>query len=456
MKVLKSKIRNKIIVFLLVIVSVFIILARPATAAFIEDAGVGGGAAAGTTEDTWKKFSQGVNATTVNVWEFTGYPLYSVAGHLIGFINGYPDANGVITFKARQNSLLGNMASLINSTYQKPVSTGQYYAYISNKFNLAAPAYAQGQGWNFLQPVLEIWTIVRNITYLFFVVIFVAIGFIIMFRSKIDSQTVASVQSALPKIIIALILVTFSYAIAGLIIDLVFLLNGIITQTFFGKSPDWTPIGKAIFAEFKNVYNTPLDNVNINVLLKVFFGMTPQIQLPNLLSGAANIGLSLIFSFVVLSTAFKLFMTMLTKYVTLIISTFISPLVFLWSAMPGQGEMSGWFKTIISSAICFPAVFLVMNIAIYISTLGGVFQPLTPFQLDLFTQKGGGAPSPLGNATIDAARLVAFGMFLLLPKIPEVIDSVLKAEKGGLVGGVMGPELTAGLRRIPVIGGLLG
>src|SRR3990172_5935873 len=55
------------------------------------------------------------------------------------------------------------------------------------------------------------------------VLVLVAIGFMIMFRMKINAQTVISVENALPRIIIALILITFSYPIAGFMIDLMYL-----------------------------------------------------------------------------------------------------------------------------------------------------------------------------------------------------------------------------------------
>ena len=59
----------------------------------------------------------------------------------------------------------------------------------------------------------------RNFAYVLITLLFIIMGLMIMFRVKIDPRTVVSFQSALPKIIMALILVTFSYAIVGLLID---------------------------------------------------------------------------------------------------------------------------------------------------------------------------------------------------------------------------------------------
>lgn len=441
---MKKKILFFALVFLFVLPSF-----NPIKASFVNDA-------LGNKQDQsfWNKFSQSVNSDQLDVISWTGWPLMSIATHLIGVIGGYPDVNGNIPITSIDKSFIGGVGRLINITYKQPISSTEYLAYISRNLNLVKPAYAQGQGWNFLQPVLAIWKISRDIAYIFFIIIFVAVGFMIMFRKKINPQTVVSIQSSLPKIVIALILVTFSYAIAGLIVDLVFLLNQLITQAFFGSPPpgQWKLIGQAV-SEYMLSLGKPktmLETVNIDMTIDVFWQSTSTLILQSL-GGALNVLLALFLSFTVIGAAIKLFLSLLSKYITIILFTFLSPFIFLWSILPGQGESGTWFKTMFSSVIAFPATYLVLNIALYFATLDStLFQPLTPFTLDLFTSGKLSAPN------LNAAQLVALGIFLLSPKVPEIIDGLLKAERGGLVGGVMGPELAAGLKRIPVIGGLLG
>jgi hypothetical protein len=87
---------------------------------------------------------------------------------------------------------------------------------------------SEGIGMGSIQPFAKIWKIFRDITYLLLVIILITIGFMVMFRAKINPQTVISVENALPKIIIALILITFSFAIAGFMIDLMYVLIAII------------------------------------------------------------------------------------------------------------------------------------------------------------------------------------------------------------------------------------
>src|SRR5690606_25281628 len=89
-----------------------------------------------------------------------------------------------------------------------------------------------GLGFSSLDPILDTWKAFRNVAYLFYVIMFLVIGFMIMFRQKISSQAVVTAQQALPKIIISLIAVTFSYALAGLMIDAMYLIMYLIVGLF--------------------------------------------------------------------------------------------------------------------------------------------------------------------------------------------------------------------------------
>lgn len=114
---------------------------------------------------------------------------------------------------------MGQMVGLISATYNIPVSTVDYTSHLAENFGVTKKVYAQGQGFDNLRPILNLWTRIRNITYLAFVVIFVLIGLGIMLRVKIDPRTTMNIQNQIPKIIVTLLLITFSYPIAGAFID---------------------------------------------------------------------------------------------------------------------------------------------------------------------------------------------------------------------------------------------
>jgi len=129
---------------------------------------------------------------------------------------------------ANQNfnhSLLGSITNLIVYPYTNPPASGIYWAQATlQKAGFIPKTYAAtGIGFALISPYLKIWTIFRDVAYAFLVILLIAIGFMIMFRMKINPQTVIGIENALPKIVMALILITFSFAIAGLLIDLMYL-----------------------------------------------------------------------------------------------------------------------------------------------------------------------------------------------------------------------------------------
>ncbi|MDD2822587.1 MAG: hypothetical protein PHQ59_00765 [Candidatus Daviesbacteria bacterium] len=136
----------------------------------------------------------------------------------------------------------------IDSLYTPPTSSIEYLANIGENIGIAPKsAYAQeigGSGYNVIRPVLKLWQVTRNIAYVGFILVFMAAGLMIMFRQKLNPQTVIGIQQALPGIVVGLILVTFSYFIASLIVDLSFvgarLVAGLFISTgevnFYGCS----------------------------------------------------------------------------------------------------------------------------------------------------------------------------------------------------------------------------
>ncbi len=127
-------------------------------------------------------------------------------------------------------SYMGSFASTFAIPFENPPASGVYYTL--NKLEnagLVPQAYAvEGIGFAGLKPLLEVWEAFRNLAFLVLVMILIAIGFMIMFRMKLDAQTVVGIESALPRIIVTLILITFSFAIAGFLIDLAYITMAII------------------------------------------------------------------------------------------------------------------------------------------------------------------------------------------------------------------------------------
>lgn len=130
-----------------------------------------------------------------------------------------------------------NLLSLVFA--DRPISGVGYVKEKFNSFKLIPEAKAQTVGFGFtaLRPIQDMWRGTRNVAFGLFVLVSVIFSFMIMFRIKINPQTIITVQSAIPKVIISLVLVTFSYAIAGFLIDLMYVVIGLLSVVLASFSP---------------------------------------------------------------------------------------------------------------------------------------------------------------------------------------------------------------------------
>jgi hypothetical protein len=131
-----------------------------------------------------------------------------------------------IGFVQNGGGMLGVMKNMIVTLYTPPLHTGDYINYLAKNFGIAKSSYAAagGLGFNSLSPLANLWVTFRNFVYLIFVIVFLFIGIGIMLRVKIDPRTVMTIQNQIPKIIIGLVVVTFSFAIAGFLIDFMYVI----------------------------------------------------------------------------------------------------------------------------------------------------------------------------------------------------------------------------------------
>lgn len=127
--------------------------------------------------------------------------------------------------KNYNKSVFGFITKLIVLPYSNPPASG--IAWVSDSLQQAGfipKTYAaEGIGFAAIKPFANLWKIFRDLSYMLLVIVLIAIGFMIMFRAKVNPQTVISVENSLPKIVISLILITFSFAIAGFLIDLMYM-----------------------------------------------------------------------------------------------------------------------------------------------------------------------------------------------------------------------------------------
>lgn len=292
------------------------------------------------------------------------------------------------------SQISGGISYLISTP---PASTQQYIAYINGnlqRHNLAQPAYAQnatgeGGGYGFarLEGFLPLWKAFRNIAYFFFILAFVIYGFMIMFRVKINPQTAANIQLALPKLIVTLILITFSYAIVGLLIDFMWvgyylILNTLDSFGVFGETKGVLGFINDIFRGLASGGGGLIITSMFQAVLAAYAGVPGTLGALTGISGNIFTALMLVPSFwgigiilliimliAVIIALIKLFVKLVTAYVTIFINLVLSPLILLGGILPGKSDaFSSWITSLVANIVVFPVASILLLFSGYFMT----------------------------------------------------------------------------------------
>ncbi|MBN1619014.1 hypothetical protein JW887_06790 [Candidatus Dojkabacteria bacterium] len=316
--------------------------------------------------------------------------------------------------------------------------------------------YAQGDGYLFLKNDIglePVWEMFRNIAYASFVLVLIAAGFMIMFRQKINGQTAVSIVNTIPGVIVGLILVTFSFAIVGFIIDIARLLTGIIgvymQNNLATRIPGFEivgftgPIRMAGYAfEAANPDKPSAGGMFSVGSLSLTFIKT---FLP---TGVIFYLAILALALVCLYAAIRLYGTLVTTYFKLFIDLILGPIYILVGSLPGgSGGIVNWLKRVATNALTFPVAFFIINLGRYIaysSITTGATAPL------VFMSGGYQTPS-----MIQIRGVFVIAAYFLAAGAPAIVQSFLQAEEDkGIMSATENAKKAAS--QIPVIGGLLG
>ena len=367
----------------------------------------------------------------------------------------------------------------LNSTAQNivylatvpPVQTGQYVADLMNNFGLAQPAYAQGIGFASLTPVLPLWKAFRNIAYFMYILIFLAIGFMIMFRYQINPQTVVTLQSALPKMVVTLLLITFSYAIAGFVVDLIYLSIFIATALLgsfgiienLGQTRDIL-FGHNVLRIAISYFITPHNSASTDAASAIGSMVSAALGLGGLGGAIFSILAYLIIAVAILVALFRTLFSLIMAYLGIILSTVFAPLRLMTNAFPGSNSFTTWIRGLVANAAVFPAVALMLIIGAYLSGGGG---SLGIRDNNLGDPDGAGFIPPLmvgaaermaGSGSIgitSVGAIIGLGILLLLPEVPNLVRGALGVQEDRM-GAMAMQGLRAGMTPVRAVGGLLG
>lgn len=260
--------------------------------------------------------------------------------------------------------IIGVQQRVIASLITTPTMPSQreYYADLLDNIGIptVSETYAQGTGYTALSSFLPFWKVFRNLAYSLYIIMFVVVGIMIMLRTKINSQTIITIQSALPNLLITLLLITFSYAIVGFMIDIMYFLIYFVVYLL----------------NLINIIDTPTQAINrllnYSAWSVIFEGRNSIISAAALAIGEviSGLGTGLLevagtivsmgtIMYLVVAVAFaismlKLMVALIKAYVMIIVQTITAPVQILMNAMPGSQAFASWLKTTASYILPFP------------------------------------------------------------------------------------------------------
>lgn len=261
--------------------------------------------------------------------------------------------------------VLGTQQKFVSMLYDNQLSSQEYVADILD--NIGVPsvsrAYAQstggGTGYSAMKPFLEFWKVFRNLAYSLYIIMFVVVGIMIMLRTKINAQTIITIQTALPNLLITLLLITFSYAIVGFMIDIMYFLIYFIV--YLVASVGIIDASKSIdrlmsYSAWSVIFEGR--NSIISAISSSIGSVLWNLGKSGI--GVAGAALSMVSPmYLVIAIAFaiamlKLMLVLVKSYIMLIVQTITAPVQILMNAMPGSKAFSEWLKKTASYLIPFP------------------------------------------------------------------------------------------------------
>ena len=355
----------------------------------------------------------------------------------------------------------------------QPLSGIGYVRQKINNFHLIPEANAQGTGFTAANPIQSLWVAFRNLTFGLMVIVVLIMAFMIMFRVKISPQVVITVQSALPKIAGALVLITFSYAIAGFMIDIMYLVMGILAS-FLSSSSISTLSATEIF---NTLNNGNILWLSLKYCVYFWFGMIEAFltasgggaggTVARVISGeAALLGsflgviIMIIAAFLLLWYTVKIFWLLLKTYVTLLLQIALGPIQILLGTITPFGGFGAWLKSLAGSLAVYPVVGFMFALSYfflaqaYRTVMPGDLLPFLgdfPFGININVLGDTSSWSPPLTGGADFVGILWLGVSLvvitLIPRTAEIIQGAISGKPfafGTAIGEAFGPVMIAG------------
>jgi hypothetical protein len=332
--------------------------------------------------------------------------------------------------RAGGSNLASTPVGALSFLGQNPISSVAYFKDVAGRFSLVSTAKAQGFGYSTAgNSMIALWRITRNLSYGFMILAVVVLAFMIMFRVKISPQVIITVQSALPKVVIALILITFSYAIAGLLVDLMYVVIGLLATALYsgGLSGIDTPLH--LFQDFTQ-------NYSVLGLLYIYWMYFVVAAIFHLFTSLNNVGvgilglvLAILSILIILWWSIKIVWVLIKNFVMIMLTIAIGPLEILMGTVNGSMGFGSWIKKLISYLAVYPVMCLLFFLSFFFLFQGtgygqtdGSLMPFSP-SLNLIGTNTWEPPLSVMNSS-GTGLIWLFVSFFIFSEITKVTDMI--------------------------------
>lgn len=356
--------------------------------------------------------------------------------------------------KASEQTILGALVE------DRPISAVSYVRDVGRNMHLVPEAKAQetGIGFSALNPVLSLWKASRNIVYGLLIVAIIGLSFMIMFKVKLNPQTAITVQSAIPRIVIALILITFSYAIAGLLIDLMYVVIAILSLLLSSSGAFGGQLQPQSAVDFFNLLTRGPEVFGIRIgvfgfMARYWLGFIVDTVLITLfadspivvLGGILGIVIAIVSVIILIIIGIKIIWMLFKAMAEILLSTIFAPFqIFVGTLVPNMG-FSTWLRNYIATLSVFPvagillvlaSLFLTMSInsaangILDFGIIGQVVRSFTQPQQANFQAYW---PPLLGSSDVNTTNAIVFlgASFVIITIIPKTAEFIQALIKGG-------------------------
>ncbi|HXK52396.1 hypothetical protein H6802_00935 [Candidatus Nomurabacteria bacterium] len=252
-------------------------------------------------------------------------------------------------FDARGKGSLLGLANAFQeaNTEPMPVNMAYFIQRETEGIPLISPVFAQQTGLQYTSPwldiVYEFWAMSRNVAFGVLAIVSIVVGVMIINRKKVSAQVAVTVQYALPRLILAIVLIYFSYPIGAAIANLAYVAKysvvGVIRDIAQTTSANTLTANGVVAAA----------NIGFGLEIFILAMLIFQAFIP-----AAGVAFIVLFTILIMIVILYLIVQvkLFIFYIKMLIEVIKAPLIFVFGAIPGNEKATvGWFKTMAGYAL---------------------------------------------------------------------------------------------------------